>query len=141
MPTGRHHKESKRPNSIFEFDLKTGKNKGRLAVAEAAQQIVPLRMSGERLLALQVGYESKAAAKVYRIDPATGEKYPLLTTVVSNPDITGLMDLTSLRSKPLFEHGRLLFSRTECEGPTRPTGGKSDVQSGDQLLGVAFGAA
>jgi hypothetical protein len=116
--------------------------------AEAGRHIMPLRMSGDRLLVLQTddGSGPRSVVEVLAIDPATGHRTPMLRAESSDPDVRALMKVGAPFDMPaVFEHGRLFLGRDWVAGPGRgrkPVGGKhrKPGSPGDRYLGVVFGA-
>ncbi|WP_189317522.1 outer membrane protein assembly factor BamB family protein [Streptomyces brasiliensis] len=141
----RHGDVSYDAGAVVALDLKTGKVRTRFA-AEAHQEIVPLRMSGDRLLALQAGdgSGSTTVVKVLAIDPVTGRRTLMLEAEAADADVRSLMDVDDSYEFPVvFEHGRLFFGRAGITGPKRglkPIGKPREPGTpGDRYIAVAFG--
>ncbi|MBD0838340.1 PQQ-binding-like beta-propeller repeat protein [Streptomyces sp. TRM68416] len=131
-------------DEIVAIDLDTGKVRKRFP-AQPGRHLAPLRMNGDRLLALQVDHRAEKVVKVFSIDPATGEKTLMLRAATKDEDIQSMMRIDSaFYSEALFQHGRLFFSRSATAGPyraPRPIGSRTrpPVEAGDRYTAVAFG--
>ncbi|MEU4657758.1 PQQ-binding-like beta-propeller repeat protein [Streptomyces sp. NPDC023723] len=125
--------------AITAFDLTTGEVR-RSFSSKGGRRMVPLRMSGDRLLGLQVGHggsgtKGKTTARVLGIDPATGHRSLLFAAASSDDDVRDLMSLDGVdMCTAVFEHGRLYFGHEAVTGPRRIL----DTPA-DRYLAVAFG--
>ncbi|MEI5101250.1 PQQ-binding-like beta-propeller repeat protein [Streptomyces sp. PmtG] len=110
-------------NWIVSFDLATGKTVRKFGPKGLAR-VYPLRMSGDKLLALRPGDQTTPSA-VISLDPGTGKEAPFLlfgTPRVSNLTEPGESDV-------IVEDGRVFFAPRELE--TENTG---------EWKGTAYGA-
>ncbi|MFJ1968712.1 PQQ-binding-like beta-propeller repeat protein [Streptomyces sp. NPDC087903] len=147
LPTLREKLRHDDLGAVVALDLRTGKVRKRFA-AEAGRHIIPLRMSGDRLLALQTddGSGPRSVVKVFGIDPATGHRALMLRAESSDQDVRALLEVGAPSNVPaVFEHGRLFLGRDGVTGPRRglkPVGSKHREPGtpGDRYLGVVFGA-
>ncbi|MET7456792.1 PQQ-binding-like beta-propeller repeat protein [Streptomyces sp. NPDC005574] len=138
LPTTRRSQHQ--PNSILAFDLENGRTRAEY-LAQYDHQIVPLRMSGERLIALQAEWTSlrchcfatstaRETVEVLGIEPAGGKKTVLLRASFTDPDVKD----TLAHAETLFRNGRLFLGRNRVDGPQRDRS-----RGADQLLGAVFG--
>ncbi|MET9497809.1 hypothetical protein [Streptomyces sp. NPDC006552] len=103
-------------NSIVSFDLKTG-HTGVKFDAGKDQELFPLRMSGDQLLALKVGTDTFAPTQLVGLDPKTGKESSYFffspfheASILVDPDTSDIV----------VEHGRIFFgSRTVQGGGTK----------------------
>ncbi|MFD5700214.1 hypothetical protein [Streptomyces lasiicapitis] len=96
-------------NEIVSFDLVTGKTARKFGPKDMTE-LYPLRMSGDRLLALQTGRVSAPSA-VVSLDPRTGKETPFLA--FSPPDMYTLNDPE--HADFIVEDGRVFLSTRELE--------------------------
>ncbi|MGY0019112.1 outer membrane protein assembly factor BamB family protein [Streptomyces sp. YJ-C3] len=99
-------------NSIVAFDLKTG-NTGIKFDAGQDQEIFPLRMSGDRLLALKVGTDNVAPTQLVSLDPATGKEAAYFSFEAFR-EVRALV--TASESDVVVEHGRIFFGSRAVQG-------------------------
>ncbi|MER7175234.1 PQQ-binding-like beta-propeller repeat protein [Streptomyces mesophilus] len=99
-------------NEIVGFDLDSGKRTGKSFPSRPLQPLVPLKMSGDKVIA----YRSLRTGVVVSLDPATGKQDVLMIHPLGD-DETRLAD--PYRSEVLYEHGRLFFSDSTMEQPPK----------------------
>ncbi|MBC9711760.1 PQQ-binding-like beta-propeller repeat protein [Streptomyces sp. TRM66268-LWL] len=107
-------------NKIVGFDLDTGKVVGKSFPARPLQPLVPLRMSGDKVIA----YRSLSNGVVVSLDPATGKQEVLMIHPLGDDD-SRLAN--AYRSEVLYEHGRLFLSSTTMEQPPKGEEGDADT--------------
>ncbi|MFD7709232.1 PQQ-binding-like beta-propeller repeat protein [Streptomyces sp. NPDC059785] len=101
-------------NWIVGFDLATG-NTVKKFESGPDQVLYPLRMSGDRLLALRESNDHISPNGLVSLDPATGEETPYLyfDLPVEGYELTAVED-----NDIVVEDGRLFFGRRAATGPT-----------------------
>ncbi|MFI7342257.1 PQQ-binding-like beta-propeller repeat protein [Streptomyces sp. NPDC050085] len=99
-------------NSIVAFDLKTG-NTGIKFDAGKDQELFPLRMSGDRILALKVGTDNFAPNQLVSLDPATGKESSYYSFEAFQ-EVRALV--TAAESDVVVEHGRIFFGSRAVQG-------------------------
>ncbi|MEB3962203.1 PQQ-like beta-propeller repeat protein [Streptomyces kunmingensis] len=104
-------------NSIVSFDLRTG-HTGVKFDAGKDQELFPLRMSGERLLALKAGTDNFAPTQLVSLDPKTGKESSYFSFSAFQ-EASILISPTS--SDIVVEHGRIFFGSRAVQG-----GGKKE---------------
>ncbi|WP_052864610.1 outer membrane protein assembly factor BamB family protein [Streptomyces niger] len=117
-------------NEIVAFDLKTGSATWK-ASSEVDQELVPIRMAGDKLIAYQDGYSDKGG-QVVSIDPAQqGKKTVFLNLPKETADAA--RSLRPGMTRAVFEHGRLFLNQEIMSGTKYGLGD-------DKYLGLAFGS-
>ncbi|MEU5309925.1 PQQ-binding-like beta-propeller repeat protein [Streptomyces sp. NPDC021562] len=97
-------------NWIVAFDRKTGRSEGKLD-GRSLEPVVPLRMSGDRLLVLRGSLSDIEPSAVLSWDPRTGKQTPYLLFGLPSDDGGELSDPT--RSDIVVEQGRVFFAKRE----------------------------
>ncbi|MGW7549536.1 outer membrane protein assembly factor BamB family protein [Streptomyces sp. NPDC054770] len=97
-------------NWIVAFDRTTGKTEGKLD-GRSLEPVVPLRMSGDRLLVLRSSVSDIEPSAVLSWDPRTGRQTPYLLFGLPPDDQGELSDPT--QSDIVVEQGRVFFARRE----------------------------
>ncbi|WP_394429755.1 outer membrane protein assembly factor BamB family protein [Streptomyces sp. SGAir0957] len=99
-------------NSIVAFDLRTG-HTGVKFDAGKDQEMFPLRMSGERLLALKIGTDNFAPTQLVSLDPENGRENSYFSfgalseaSALLNPSLNDIV----------VEHGRIFFGSRAVQG-------------------------
>ncbi|MFC6067841.1 PQQ-binding-like beta-propeller repeat protein [Streptomyces ochraceiscleroticus] len=117
-------------NEIVAFDLKTGSATWK-ASSEVNQELVPIRMAGDQLIAYQDGYSDKGG-QVVSIDPAQqGKKTVFLNLPKQTADAA--RSLRPGMTRAVYEHGRLFLNQDIMSGT------KYGLGDG-KYLGLAFGS-
>ncbi|MEU7485733.1 PQQ-binding-like beta-propeller repeat protein [Streptomyces sp. NPDC042319] len=117
-------------NEIVAFDLKTGSATWKVP-SEVDQEIVPIRMAGDKLIAYQDGYSDKGG-QVVSIDPADeGKKTVFLNLPKETADAA--RSLRPGMTRAVYEHGRLFLNQDIMSGTKYGLGD-------DKYLGLAFGS-
>ncbi|MFF7983609.1 PQQ-binding-like beta-propeller repeat protein [Streptomyces sp. NPDC007901] len=97
-------------NWIVAFDRTTGKTEGKLD-GRSLEPVVPLRMSGDRLLVLRSSLSDIEPSAVLSWDPRTGRQTPYLLFGLPSDEQGELGDPT--RSDIVVERGRVFFAKRE----------------------------
>ena len=97
-------------NWIVAFDRTTGKTEGKLD-GRSLEPVVPLRMSGDRLLVLRSSLSDIEPSAVLSWDPRTGRQTPYLLFGLPSDEQGELSDPT--RSDIVVERGRVFFAKRE----------------------------
>ncbi|MFJ8110696.1 PQQ-binding-like beta-propeller repeat protein [Streptomyces sp. NPDC096132] len=114
-------------NWVIGFDLATG-NSTRKFDAGPNSLLYPVRMSGDRLLALRDSDDHITPTGLVSLDPASGEETPYF--YFNLPAEAELMDMTEYNDI-LVQDGRLFFGRKAVDGPA-----KTDPQWVYLVLGI-----
>ncbi|WP_435614408.1 PQQ-binding-like beta-propeller repeat protein [Streptomyces coelicoflavus] len=100
-------------NWIIGFDLATGKTTKKFD-SDPGTLLHPVRMSGDRLLALSVSEDHIAPNALVALDPQTGEKVPYL--YFGLPSEAQLMTMRE-QNDVVVQNGRLFFGVKSADGP------------------------
>ncbi|KAF2777197.1 hypothetical protein STPH2_2162 [Streptomyces sp. KO7888] len=100
-------------NWIIGFDLATGKTTKKFD-SDPGALLHPVRMSGDRLLALSVSEDHIAPNALVALDPQTGEKVPYL--YFGLPSEAQLMTMRE-QNDVVVQNGRLFFGVKSADGP------------------------
>ncbi len=96
-------------NEIVAFDLATGKSAGKFD-ARAGRPMYPVRMSGDRLIAVRESTSAHTPSAAVSIDPGSGKETLLLLY-----GTVGMLPFEYLDVR--YEHGRVFFAATSLDGP------------------------
>ncbi len=110
------HDDAKRPsNWIVGFDLKTG-NTVKKFDSGPNELLYPMRMSGDRLLALRESGDRISPMALVGLDPKTGEETPYFYFGLPlEAEVFTLRDSYDI----LVQNGRLFFAAKEANGPAK----------------------
>ncbi|MEU2427669.1 PQQ-binding-like beta-propeller repeat protein [Streptomyces sp. NPDC007851] len=97
-------------NWIVAFDRKTGRTEGKLD-GRSLEPVVPLRMSGDRLLVLRASLSDIEPSAVLSWDPRTGRQTPYLLFGLPSDEEGELADPT--QADIVVEQGRVFFAKRE----------------------------
>lgn len=116
-------------NWIVAFDLATGKS-GKKFDAGHDQKLYPLRMSGDRLLALKSGTDDAAPLSLVSLDPKTGKQatYFYFSAPQGGVALTYGGELSQIE----FENGRVFFGMPDVIG-------RADKNGIPNLIRIAYG--
>ncbi|MFD3620003.1 PQQ-binding-like beta-propeller repeat protein [Streptomyces sp. NPDC058676] len=96
-------------NEIVAFDLATGKSVGKFD-ARVGRPMYPVRMSGDRLIAVRESTSAHTPSAAVSIDPRSGKETLLLLY-----GTVGMLPFEYLDVR--YEHGRVFFAATSLAGP------------------------
>ncbi|WP_199552094.1 PQQ-binding-like beta-propeller repeat protein [Streptomyces sp. N35] len=115
-------------NEVVEFDVATGKTTGKNFKSKGWDPLIPVRMSGGKVIAHRA---NQSIGAVVSLDPATGKQTLLMVHPIEKQH-ERLVGADSTQT--LFEHGHLYFAGDQVIGPAKK-GGPSET-----ILACLYGA-